>query len=813
MSTLLHDLKYARRLLVRNPAFTAIAVITLALGIGLNTAVFSAIDALLLRPLPGVRAPEELVQLYRTYPGGELYGSNGVPHFMDVRDRSKDVFSGVSAWSIEQLSVASGGRTERVYGMMVSADFFSVLGVSADRGRTFVQEEDKGPGAHPVAVLTYHGWKGFFGGDPKIVGRTVVLNGQTYTIVGVTPEEFRGPLPVVTPTLFVPLVQIDQIRPGRIGQLDFRGNNFMNVAARLKPGVTVEKARDRMQALSNQFLEEHPDDYKGAGINVVLQGDAGIHPLFRAAQVQLSTVVMVVVLLLLLIACVNVANLFLARARDRSREMAVRLSLGARRGIIIRQLLTESLVFSSVAGLAGLGVAWWAINIANHIKLPVDIDFSADLRLSPSVLLFTLGISVLTGLLFGLAPALQATRPSLVPALKGEAPAGESRSRMSRGLVVAQMALSIVLLVCAGLFLRNLKSATDVDKGFVSDNLLLAELDPGLQGYTRPRTEEFYRRLLDRVRALPGVKSAALGGDVPLGMSSSDRGVSIPGYTPRPNEGMSINYSITAPGYLEALGVRVLKGRDFSIRDDSVAPRVLIVNQLFADRYWPGQDPIGKTVRVAGGDHTVIGLVPTGKYRRLGEDPTAFMYLAQAQHWNSGMALYVRTTVDPTTLVPALRSEVAALDANMPVSNVRTMNTHLGIALLPARLAGTTLGIFGFLGLILASVGIYGVMSYAVAQRTREIGIRMAIGAASGSVVQLMMRQGLFLVLIGTAIGMGGAIVSARLIRGVLYGGGASDPFTFVTVPFVLIGVAMIAIWIPARRASSVDPVIALRQE
>jgi putative ABC transport system permease protein len=813
MSTLLNDLKYARRLLFKNPLFTGIAICTLALGIGLNTAVYSAVDALLLRPLPGVRAPNELVQAYRTWPGDFNYGSNSVPHYRALRDQSADVFSGLAAWSFVSLNLAADGQPERIFGLMVSANYFSVLGVNAERGRTFVADEDVGPGSHPVAVLSHAGWVRVFGGDPSVIGRKVILNGQAYTIVGITPQDFKGIIPVVAPVLFVPLMQIDQVRPGDPGELDNWGNNFMDVIARLKPGVTIGQARDRMKTVVASLREAHPDEYRDSGVNLVLQTEAGIHPTMRGAQVQLSSVVMAVVLILLLIACVNVANLFLARARDRAREMAVRLSLGARRGVIVRQLLTESLVFAFAAAVVGLAVAWWAIGLVNRIQLPMDVDFTADLRLSPAVLLFTLVIAVLTGVLFGLAPALQATRPSLIPALKGEAPVGESRSRISRGLVVAQMALSIILLTAAGLFLRNLKAVTDVDKGFVSDNLLLADIDPGLQGYSRARTEDFYRRLMERLRALPGVRAVGMAEEAQLGLSSSDRGVSIPGYTPRPKENMSINYNTTAPGYLEAAGIRMLAGRDFSARDDSAAARVIIVNQKFADRFWPGQSPIGRTVRLGDRDHTVIGLVPTGKYRRLGEDPTAFMYLAQAQHWLAGMTLHIRTTGNPERIIPSLRSEVAALDATLPLSNVQSMNNHLGIALLPARLTGGVLGVFGILGLILAAVGIYGVMSYSVAQRRREIGIRMAVGAATGMVVSLVMRQGLTLVVVGTAIGLAGAIGAARLIRGILYGGSAVDPVTFVLVPVVLVGVATLAIWIPARRASAVDPVIALRQE
>lgn len=807
------DLRYAVRSLVKNPGFSLVVIATLALGIGLNTAVFSAVDALLLRPLPGVRDPGELVQLYRTWPGGELYGSSSVPHYRDLRDRTAGVFSGVAAWSFEPMNLSPGGRPQRVMGMMVSANYFAVLGVNAARGRTFSAAEDEGPGAHPVAVLSHAGWQSIFGGDPEVVGRTIVLNGRSYTVVGVAPKEFKGIIPIVSPALWVPLMQLDHIRPG-LGERLFetRGSNFMEVVARLAPGVTTAIARQRLDALASALREDYPDHYRDTGIQLVPQPEAGIHPMLRTAQVGLTSVVMAVVAMLLLIACVNVANLLLARARDRAREMAVRLSLGARRGVLVRQLLTESLLLSGLAGVAGVAVAWWTIRLANRVRLPMDVDFAPGLELSPTVLGFTLAVSMATGILFGLAPALQATRPALVPALKGEAPTGASRSRMSRGLVVAQMALSIVLLVSAGLFLRNLRAATQVDKGFTSDNLLVAEVDPGLQGYSRSRSEEFFRRLRERLAAMPTVRAVGLSDRVPLSLGGSNWAVQIPGYTPAPNEGMSIEVARVAPGYFEAIGTPVLEGRGFAERDDSAAAPVMVVNRRFVERFWPGESAIGRVVRLEGRDHSVIGVVPTGKYRSLGEDPLAFMYLAQAQHWTTGMAVLVRTAGDPADVAAALRQEVAAFDPDLPLSNVRSMNRHLGLALLPARVTGIVLGVFGLLGLVLASVGVYGVMSHAVAQRHREIGIRVAVGAASGAVVRLLLREGLALVAVGMAIGLAGALAGARLLSGLLYGSGA-DPLTFAAVPLVLGGVALLAIWIPARRASRVDPVVVLRQE
>lgn len=812
MSTLLHDLRSARRLLTRNPTFTGIAVLTLALGIGLNTAVFSVIEALLLRPMPAVRASDELVQIYRHWPGME-HGSSSPPNWMDLRGRTTDVFEGLATWSYTPLSVSANGASQRVFGQIVSANYFSVLGATAQKGRLFVADEDRNPGAHPVVVLSHATWQTMFGGDPAIVGKTIILNGTQWEIVGVSQPDLRSPIPVVAPAMWVPLMQIDQAAPDRRGALEFRGNNFMNLIARVRPGVTTAQVRDRLNAIQQQLIAEYPDTYRNSGWTVVPQSEAGIHPTMRTAQVGLSAVVMGVVVMLLLIACVNVANLFLARARDRWREMAVRLSLGAQRATLIRQLLIESLVFAAVAGAAGLAIAAFSMSLLNRIQLPMDINFTPDLRLSMPVLGFTLLATLVTGALFGIAPALQATRPSLIPTLKGEAPAGDSRSRASKTLVVAQMALSLVLLVGAGLFLRNLQAATTIDKGFVGGNMLLADFDLGLQGYEPARARQFQQQLVDRLSQSPNVTGASLSATLPLGLNNSDSRVTIPGYAPAADEDMSVRWDKVSTDYFRTMGIRLTSGRPFVAADDSTAPRVVVVNQRFVERFWPGQEAVGKTFRTRGQDRVVVGVVPTGKYQSLGEAPRAFMFFPILQDPDNSFTLELRTRDDPSLVVATLRSEVAALDPNLPVSNVRTMDSHLGLTLLPARLAGGALAVFGVLGLILASVGIYGVMSYSVAQRTREIGIRMAIGAPRGEVVGLVMKQGLWLVAIGGGIGIAAALGASQLLRGILYGSSAVDPLTFIGVPLLLTAVAALAIWVPARRAASVDPVTAIKSE
>ena len=808
MRHLKQDLLYSLRQLFARKLWSAMVIVTLALGIGLNTAVFSALDGMLLRPLPGVRDADRLVLLFRTYAGQE-FGSLSVPDSVDLRERTKDVFSGFTAWKFSNVSLTVGEEPRRLFGAMVSADYFDVLGVRPMLGRTFLPEEDRGwDGANPVVVLSHGGWQRYFGADPNVIGRKVVMNGRTVEVIGVAAAGFRGAIPMLEPALWAPLSQLDR------DEIEARGSCAFTGIGRLAPGVTLKQAEERLRTSMADLRQIYPDTYTGIEINTVPQSEAGIHPMMRTAQVALSSAVMSVVALLLLIACVNVANLFLARARDRSREIAVRLAIGASRGRLVGQLLTESLLFAFVASAVGLGVALLAMRLVNHLSI-VGIDFTPDLRLSPSVLLFTLGLTVATGILCGLIPAWQSTRPSLVPAIKGGSASGAPRSRTSRGLVMAQMALSVVLLVAAGLFLLNLREAETLDKGFATEDRLVAAMDPELQGYDRHRTEIFYARLAERLLALPGVKSVAFIDNLPLGLSNSDRTVTIPGYVPRKDEGMSIHYSRVSPGYFETMGIRMSRGRSFGAADTAEAAPAMIVNQTFADRFWPGRDPLGRIVRIGRlepRDFEVVGVVPTGKYQSLGEAPRAFFYVPQAQDWTSGMFAVVHTEGAAGSFASTLRAEVRALDPNLPLANLSTLEQSLGIALLPARIGGSVLGLLGLLGLGLASIGIYGVMAHSVAQRTREIGIRIALGSAPREVALRVLREGLLLVGIGAAIGALAAFGAARMLESVLYGAGGG-PLVFAAVLALLLAVSAVATWMPALRAASVDPLVALRQE
>lgn len=813
MSDILHDLRFSARMLLKNPMFTVTAVTTLALGIGMNAATFSAIHGILLRPLAGAHAPDELVQLYRQWPGIE-FGSNSVPHYQDVRDRSSDFFSNVATWGFQPVSISSDGRNERTMAMVVSANFFQTYGVEPALGRAFIPGvEDRDPGAHPVAVIGHGMWQSRFGSDPDVLGTTMLVNGTTFEVVGVSPPDFKGPLVFTDVPIYLPLMMSNVLSPA-FNQLEARGSNSLNAVGRLQPGISINRAGEGMDAMLLQLRDEYPDSYDNQlGTTLVLQSQAGIHPSFGAAQVGMSSVMMGVVALLLLIACLNVANLFLARARDRRREMGIRLSLGAGRGRIIQQLLTESLLFSVVAGAAGLGLAAVAVRMLSRFQPPMDGPFSMAVEMDNTVLAFTLVISIGAGFVFGMAPALQAARPQGA-ALKGGSGNGPGRSRMSSGLVVVQVALSLLLLISSGLFLRALQSATSIDPGFDDPaNVAIASVDPGLQGYDEVASTAFWDRMLEETAALPEVASVGLSLAVPLGFSNSDRGIAIPGYEFAEGEPSNIHYTYVSEGYVETLGIELIEGRTFERSDDANGAPAIVINQHFADRFWPGESAIGKAVRTAGQEWAVIGVVETGKYQSLGEDPREYMYLPYRALFRSDMILVARTTGDPQVVLRRIRELVRSADSNLPVYDVRSLEEHMGTALLPARLGGWVLGIFGLLGLTLAAVGIYGVMAYSVAQRRRELGIRVALGADRGLVLRLVLKEGMRLAIIGTALGLVAAVGATRLMQGLLYDVSAIDPVAFTLVPVLLMLVAALAVYLPAHRAAGVDPIGALKAE
>jgi len=827
VNTFWQDLRYGFRMLIRNPGFTAVAVIALALGIGANSTIFSLVNALLLRPLP-VERPEELAALYTSDFSSGPYGTSSYPDYVDFRDRN-DVLSGLVAYMMTPLSMSVGGSNERIFSEVVSGNYFSVLGVKPALGRGFLPEEDRTPGARPVMVISHKLWRVRFGADPGIVGRSVDLNGHAFTIVGVAPEKYSGLMRGFVVDSWIPAMMMEQALPGS-DNLVSRGSRGFQVMGRLKPGVTLNQAKANFGVIAQQLFTEWPQEWnnirnESRTISLLPESEARVMPGFRTPLVIFVALLMAVVALVLLIACANVANLLLARAATRRKEIAIRLSLGAGRGRLIRQLTTESLLLALLGGAAGLLLALWGSNLLMAFKPPVSVPIEIDLRIDWRVVGFTLGVSLLTGLLFGLAPALAASRPDLVASLKdeaGEPVVGRGRGRLRSTLVIVQVALSLLLLISSGLFLRSLRNASSIDPGFDADNLLIMSMDLQLQGYKEAAGTNFSKQLLERVRALPGIESASLSDSLPLGMDGARRGITIEGYTGQPGENMEVNSSVVGPGYIETLRIPVIRGRTFSTQDRDGAPGVVMINEAFARRYWPGQDPVGKHIQMGVGRNgaridspylEVVGIVKDGKYSTLGEEPTPFFYLNQAQRYQPSPTLIVRTRGNPTDYLRAVRNEVAALDKSLALYDVKTMRQHLSYALLPARVAGSVLGIFGLVALILAAAGIYGVMAHSVAHRTREIGIRMALGAQALDVLKLIVRQGMKLVLIGMVIGSAGAFAVTRSMSSLLYGISATDPFTFIGIAVLLAVVALLACFIPARRATKLDPTVALRYD
>jgi predicted permease len=664
-------------------------------------------------------------------------------------------------------------------------------------------------------VVTYECWQKRFAGDPQAVGKTVMVNGLDFTLIGVAPPGFYGSEIGFRPEIWIPMVMQEQIEPGAY-QLEARGTWNFYVQGRMKPGVTMAQAENEVKIIAAQLAREFPQNNEGMTIFLSPAGLFGSYG--RGPVVGFAGVLMAVVGLVLLLACTNLANLLLARATERRKEIAIRLAIGANRLRLVRQLLTESILLSALGGALGLWLAYWLMDAIMAFRPPVDIPLTADLYIDGRVLLFTLIISVLTGVLFGLLPALQATRPDLVPALKDEVSrGGYRRSWMRNGLVVLQVSLSLILLICAGLVLRGLQRAQSLNPGLVPERALEMSFDLGLQGYDGPRSREFKRRLLERVRSLPSVQYAGLSNSVPLSLYTNNSTIHVEGQPEQ--RGMNVPMARTSdatPGFLSAMGTRLLEGRDFTEQDGESNRPVAIVNETFARRFWPGQSALGKRFSQGGSGgpwREVIGVIEDGKYFSLSEDPTPFVYDYLPPQAGRNLTLVVRTTGEPQSAMGAIRREFQQLDAALPVYNVKTMVEHMSVAYFPARVAATLLGSFGLLALLLAAIGIFGVMSFAVAQRTREIGIRMALGAQGGVILKLVVGEGLKLTMLGLAIGLACAIAGTRLMSGLLYGVNALDLITFSGVSLLLALVALVACYLPARRAMSVDPLVALRCE
>ncbi len=828
MNALPRNVLYALRKLTKSPGFTFLAVLTLALGIGLNSAVFSVVNAILFRPLP-VAAPEELVNVYTEEQAGFItHAPMAFPDYVDFAEGSRSL-AGLAAYTSSGLVLEHGEQSEGILAELVSGNYFDLLGVPAAAGRTFAEAEDRPGDPRFVAVLSHGAWQRRFGADEGAVGRELRLNGRPFTVIGVADESFSGMMRGIAPEVWIPIRTSSAIHAGSISnsgtptegldRIDDRGRRWHFVVGRLAEGATVEQAAAEVATIGARLRQEYPDSNDKRSFAVLATDEVRFFPGFDRVISAGSFVVLGVVALVLLIACANLANMLLARAVARRKEMATRLALGASRGAVVRQLLAESLTLALAGGGVGLLLAVASNAAIDRVSLPLPVDLHLGLALDLRVVLFTLGLATVAAVAFGLAPAFEATRTDLVSALTDEtrgSSAGRGKRRLRDALVVGQVALSLVLLICAGLAVRSMGNAHRIDPGFDPQGLVVARVSPESQGYTEPQSQEFFRRLGERLSARPEVRSVGFTGHLPLTFNISMIGAAAEGRdTVPPEEWPIVDTASVGPDYLETMGIEVLRGRSFSEWDDAGSARVAVINETAAARLWPGDDAVGRRLRIEDYDDylEVVGVARDGKYRTLGEEPRPFLYQAVAQDWKSSQVAVVRIDGDRPQALAAIRGEIRGLDADLAVGQLATIEDATASALVLPRLGAALFGLFGVIGLVLAMTGIYGVVSYLVSQRTHEIGIRMAMGARRLDILRLVVGQGLGLTVAGVALGLAAAFAVTRVLSVMLYGISATDAVTFVAVPLVLTLVALLATVIPARRASRLDPLAALHYE
>ena len=817
METLWKDLQYGARMLARSPGFTALAVISLALGIGVNSSVFSVVNAVLFRPLP-VRNPQELASVFATGQNGFLAESPlSYPDYEDYRDQS-DAFTELFAYSNVPLAFDTGEKSQFVFGTITTGNYFTALGVNAALGRTLASGDDV-EGAEPVVVLGHDTWRRRFGANPGVVGQTIRLNGTPVTVIGVAPAEFKGLLRGLSPEFWIPTSTWPVFNPQSPDRLTRRAGGWLWVVGRLQPSLDLDQAQARLGTVAQRLEQEYPDTNEDRGVQVFPTEDVIYFPSVDNALHITSAVLMVVVGLILVIACANVANMLLARATSRQKEVAIRSSLGASRGRIVRQLLTESVLLSLLAGGLGLLIAVWSNRLLTNFQLALAFDVQIDLGLGLDgrVFGFTLAAAFLTALLFGLVPALQSAPTEISSTLQaGRLAGGRSKNRFRNVLVVAQVALSLLLLIGAGLSVRSLQNVHKINPGFDPTNVATAQFAVELRGLDDTQGQAFYDQLAERVEALPGVQSVSYAALLPLTFTISIESFLAEGQESLPeNEWPSVDTIPVGPRYFETMRIPLLSGRGFRRQDDLGAPRVVVVNEALAKQFWPGQVAIGKRVRFEsdGPFFEVVGMVPTGRYRTLGEQDRPYVYKCILQNYQGMQTLVARTEGQMDPLLAALRTEARAIDDKVPAVAVQSLEQAIGIVLLLPRMSAVLFGLFGVLGLILASVGIYGVISYGVARRTHEFGIRMALGAQRSDVLKMVLKQGLVLTGVGVTLGLLIAVGLTRFLSAVLYGVTATDLLTFVGISGLLISLALLACYIPARRATRVDPMVALRYE
>jgi predicted permease len=806
---LTHDLKFAWRMLLRRPAFTLVAILILGLGIGANATIFSWVESVLLRPLPGVPSQDRLVALRGTMPDRNNLSFSYL-NFTDLREARPDGFDDLMAFRALAMNLRAGQEPVRVWGQLVTTNFFDVLRVPVALGRNFGPADAAAPGKEPVAILTHGAWQRHFDSDPSILGRPLTLNGRAFTVIGVTAEGFRGSVAALSLDVFVPITMQKAVMAG--DRLPERGSSFLQVFGRLADGASIDRAQSSASVVAARLEQAYPDSNKDRGTAVIPLWRDGASGVLMPIMATLMGVVGVV----LMIACANLAGLMLARAAGRQREVAVRMAVGASRGRLIRQFLIESALLATAGGMAGVVLSYWTSGLLAALvpRTPFPIDLSAGV--SWTVLGFAIVVTFATAILFGLLPAIRASRPDVGAVLKDAAANvthGRRRGWLRESLVVGQVALSLVLLVCAALFLRSLGRAHAIDPGYSLRHGIFASIDLLPNGYDAERGVAFYRELLRRLDHLPGVESASVAAAVPLeiGPSGSDMSVRVEGYEPRDGEHVQAYYNRVGPAYFETMGVPIVRGRALDEREVEGQPLAIVINETMARRYWAGRDPIGAHVEFGSGPAVVVGIAKDGKYGQLNEAPRNYMYVPLYQYYQPNVILHVRTAGDPASVMGSVRREMEALDASLPMFDVRTIEEHRRMSVFIPRLAGLLLAGFGALALLLALVGLYGVIAQTVVLRTHEIGIRMALGASRGSVVGLILRQGIRLTVIGAVVGVGLAAAAAQALATQLMGVQPLDAVSFAGTAGVLSIVAVAACAIPARRAAALDPLRALR--
>jgi predicted permease len=804
---LTQDVQYAVRLLTKSPVFTAVAIFSLALGIGANSVVFSVFHTLLFQPLP-VEKPEELVSVFTASPT-DTWGTTSYADYVDLQS-GVGAFRELIGYTVSRfrLDINGEGEASLVLGERVSPNYFSTLGAKPIVGHVFTAQQDSaGP---RVAVISEKLWRRSFAADPGIAGRSLRLNGETFTVVGVVPEGFRDTLAGLSVGVWIPIVTSTGPLAGELQQ---RGHRDLLVLGRLRPGAKIAEASAQMQGLAARLQQAYPETNKDKSFRALSAEKAGVHPRIREILSALGIFLTALVGIVLVIACLNLANLLLAKAWGRQREIGIRLAIGATRKRLIRQLLVESLLLSLAGGAVGLLLAFWATGLIRHFQPPEQIPIALEVGIDPGAIGFTLLLSLLTGVLFGLAPALAATRPDLNSTLKnlGGQPRGKRRRMTLRNLlVIAQVSVSVVLLIGASLFLRSLGQLKGTDTGFNTHNVLLVNLDLKEHDYDAAKAAPFLRNLLGRVQSLPGVRAASLAATVPLGFERKEASIRVPN---QPGVVETLSCNLVSPDYFRSMDIPLIAGRDFGQQDVLNKPKVIIINEAMARKYWPGQNAVGKRLSDGDNDFEVVGVVRTTKYRFLGESPTPYVYTPLFQDYSKAVVLHVRSEGEPLQLAGPVRQAIESLDPRFQALDATTLEDQVAFALLPRKIGGVIFIVSGLLALGLASMGIYGVISYSIRQRFREMAIRMSLGAQPGNVLRLVIKESMVLVTVGIVVGLVVAFPIMALVGSSLYGVSYADPLSFLGVIAVLATAALAATYLPARRATSVDPLIVMRHD